>query len=381
VFDEKIKSAELVATPQSNSFEIKMPLAAAVSEPANGDEVSALIEAPSKELSQTSSTVSPVLLEEIEEASLQNEPLSETFAKIQESKLGEPKPQVTRREPATAAKVETTYVEAEVPAVQVKAPVKTEKNEEPITKPQEEISEPELVASADPINFKRGAHFGLSPFYKFSGINSTLRSNSATSTLATSYNTGVTFSYFQNWSKKFESFASLNIGTLAFENPPNGAGTIIDRKKYLSGFGIGFISHLNSNLTLQSQLGFQKEVFLRVASAQSLAVDAVATQSLGSKLSYNFFSLDPFLFGIASSGFVNFPHKTAAYSIRPGVSYSATIYLRQYEMAVEKKQNMAPLELSVGFFQRRHNTSYSTQTQTDLIFSIGYQVPVGAKEN
>ena len=423
VFDEKIKSAELVTTPKSNSFEIKMPLAPAV-----------------KELSQTSSTVSPVLLEEIEEASIHNEPLSETFAKIQEAKLGEPQPQVTRREPATVAKAETAYVEAEVPAVKVKAPSKTGKNEEPITRPQEEISKPELVASTDPIveesnltpitnseetfypleissllsqrsclpannetsqnppnnesndnsqckntlshyNFKRGAHFGLSPFYKFSGITSTLRSNSATSTLASSYNTGVNFSYFQNWSKKFESFASFNIGTLAFENPPNGSGSIIDRKKYLSGFGIGFISHLYPNLTLQSQLGFQKEVFLRVASAQSLAVDAVATPSLGSKLSCDLFSLEPFSFGIASSGFVNFPHKSAAYLIKLGVSYSATIYLRQYEMAVEKKQNMAPLELAVGFSQRRHNTSYSKQTQTDLTFSIGYQVPVGAKEN
>lgn len=141
VFDETIKNAELVAMPKSNSFEIKMPLAAAVSEAAKEDEASTQTEAPSKELSQTAPTISPVLLEEIEGASLQNEPLAETVVKIQEAKLANTKALITRREPATEAK-------AEAPAIQVKAPVKTIKKGEPKALPQEETSA--VIVSKEP---------------------------------------------------------------------------------------------------------------------------------------------------------------------------------------------------------------------------------------
>lgn len=148
VFDETIKNAELVAMPQSNSFEIKMPLAAALSEPAKEDEVSTQIETPSIELSQTSTTVSPVLLEEIEGASLQNETLAETVVKIQEAKLANTKALATRREPATETKVDAPIAEAEPPKIQVKAPVKTIKKEEPKALSQEETSA--VIVSKEP---------------------------------------------------------------------------------------------------------------------------------------------------------------------------------------------------------------------------------------
>ncbi len=157
VFDEKIKSADLVAVTQSNSLEIKMPLAAQIAEPQNEPEqANAKNTEVMADATPSTPTVTPVLLAEIEEASateeFKNESLSETVAKIQEAKLPPREPQAVQRAPATETIVEAVTKEPAppLPITQAKAPVKTATKEEPKAKPQEEISKTTATTSQKP---------------------------------------------------------------------------------------------------------------------------------------------------------------------------------------------------------------------------------------
>lgn len=224
--------------------------------------------------------------------------------------------------------------------------------------------------------FKRGALLSLTPEYALSVLSIEDSATRTRSSLATKYHARARLAYVQEWSETSRSFVFVNLGMLAFEKPSESTKIITGENKFTSGMGLGGRFDLSSRFNLETEIAYGKELFGRPASTQSVTVDAVSIFALGSKLSYDFVRLDPFIFGVASSVYVKGPAKADSYDLSLGYQYSGIIYLKQSE----GEERHANFQTELGFTSRRQNTSITRQTQTDLTLGLRFSFPVGRRE-
>ena len=217
----------------------------------------------------------------------------------------------------------------------------------------------------------------LTPHYSLTSLSVEDRTTGSDSTLASKYNTGAHISYVQEWTQSTRTFVDLNLGLIAFEKPTDSTKTIHDDKKFLSGFGLGVSFEISNKLNLDLAGFYQKELFVRASSTQSVTIDAVNVPSIGGKLSYDLLKLDPFTFGMSSSLYVKGPAKSGGYNIRLGAEYGATIYLKQSAGGVGQESNF---QTELGFNSRSQNTSITKQTQTQITLGLRFVFPVGSQQ-
>ena len=225
--------------------------------------------------------------------------------------------------------------------------------------------------------FKRGAVVALTPVYSLTALSAEDRTTGSDSTVASNYNTGVHISYMQEWTESTRTFVNLSLGLISFEKPTDSTKTINDDKKFLSGLGAGLNLELTDRFNLEVGGYYQKELFVRASSTQSITIDAMNVPSIGGNLSYAIVKLDPFTFGASSSLYVKGPAKTDGYNVRLGAQYGAIIYLKQSLVEVGQESNF---QTELGFISRSQDTSIIKQTQTEITLGLRILFPVGRKQ-
>jgi hypothetical protein len=210
--------------------------------------------------------------------------------------------------------------------------------------------------------FKRTPSLRLAPSFLATSLTGVDYTTGSQATVATNLFFKLNTEYFQNWNENFRSYVALDLGYAAFERPTDAAKSIEPVTKFLSGMRIGALGDLSDAAELEGFMAYEKELFLRSLSTRSVAIDSVSVPSLGVKLSYALFEASPFTVGVRGMSAAVLPGSTEGYQTKVGVSYGGMFYLSQ--------DSSKKLETSVGFFQRRQNTSLVRLTETDLVLSV-----------
>lgn len=232
----------------------------------------------------------------------------------------------------------------------------------------------ERVSTVDTL-FKRGANLALTPYVSILSLEAEDRASGNASTVASKYDAGVTLSYVQDWSEKFHSQLNLKMGMVDFEKPTNSSRSLVDTQKFIFGLGAETSHQLSEKLGLTFGIDYGKELFIRSVSTQSETVDAVNVPTLGTKLSYDFANLDPFHFGVSGTYKAMLPASADGYSVKFGNLYGLSLYFNQRMKGSESK-----FLTELGFYQRRQDTSFSSQTESNIMATLRYFFSVGARE-
>jgi hypothetical protein len=222
--------------------------------------------------------------------------------------------------------------------------------------------------------FKRGALVALTPFYNITNISATDNTTGSESIVASKYYVGVNASYIQEWNKDFQTAINLKLASIAFEEPTSSTKTLQDASKFLSTIGLETNHNAAEKVHLKLGLSYGKELFIRAASTQSTAVDAVNIPSISSKISYIIKDLSPLTLGVSASYSAKMPTKVDTYKVKFGHEYGASLYLKQL---TGYSQN-SNIQTELGYTQRKQNTSFSSQTETSIMLGVRFFFGAGS---
>jgi len=222
-------------------------------------------------------------------------------------------------------------------------------------------------------SFRRRASLAITPYYSMTALSSKDNNSGSEDIVSSLYNTGVTGSYIQEWSKGFQSAVNLKMGMIAFENPSNSVKTLLDKHKFISGLGLETNHALNEKLHLKLSAEYGKELFIRSASTRSTAVDAINITSLGFKAYYEIQNLDPFVVGVAASYAAKMPAKNEDLDLKLGHEFGANLYLIQFTGSA----NDSKFQTELGITHRQQNTNSSSQIETSINIGIRFFFSIG----
>jgi hypothetical protein len=201
-------------------------------------------------------------------------------------------------------------------------------------------------------------------------FSATDRGTGTKATIATNLYLKLSAQYFQNWSENFRSYIGLNFGYFSLEKPSDSRKSIDSQSRFTSGMLLGAETDLSRRSSADFTFRYQKQAFLRSISTTSVAVDLIDVPSISAKLNYDLIELSPFTLGIAGVSELTLPASADSYAVRLGASFGGILYLKQ--KLAERERRAEQLETSLGFFQRKQNTSLVEQTETDLVLSVRY---------
>jgi LysM repeat protein len=222
------------------------------------------------------------------------------------------------------------------------------------------------MADNDTLSFKGVALWALTPFYNITNLSATDNVTGSDSVVASKYHVGINASYVQDWSKDFQTAINLKLASIAFEEPASSTNTLKDTSKFLSTIGLETNHNLSEKTHLKLGASYGKELFIRAASTTSTAIDAVNISSISSKLSYDIKDLSPLTLGVSVSYAAKMPTKVDTYKLKFGHEYGASLYLKQL---TGKSQN-SNIQTELGYTQRKQDTSFSTQTETNITLGV-----------
>lgn len=237
------------------------------------------------------------------------------------------------------------------------------------------IPSPSRIASESSPLFKRGSVLALTPFYSILNITSKDNTRGSESTIASKYYIGANASYVQEWTKDFQTAVNLKLGSINFEKPTTSTKTLQDSGKFISSLGLESNQSFNNNFHLKLNLDYGKELFIRAASTQNIAVDAINIPSVGAKVSYDIKELDPFVLGIAGSYEAKMPAQTDYYDVKLGHKLGASVYLTQHTGSASDSK----FQVELGVAQRRQDTSVASQTETSVNLGVKFFYGVGSR--
>ena len=239
------------------------------------------------------------------------------------------------------------------------------------------------IASADPpssaVNEKMaaknssGPNVAVSPYYLISALDSKDQSTGNPAKLATQYNVGLNVSHITKWSESFYSMFSLKLGLVSLEKPTNSAKSVQDANKFISGVGFETSHALSANLNLKLKADYQKELFVRGITTNSVTVDAIAIPSISIKSSFDMAHFESSTAGVAAQVKYLFPTDTDNYKVLAGTEYTATMYVRQASSIFDESKYQAEL----SYVQRGQNTSLTVQTESSVFLGVRFFYPAG----
>jgi hypothetical protein len=234
-----------------------------------------------------------------------------------------------------------------------------------------EITTPKLVDD-DNEDWARG-FFTIAPYYLLSEISSKDLVNGGTSNLTSQLNAGFNFAYSQEWNKDFTTFIDLKLGYISMNKIAAGVETLDSGSAFMDSVGIGmtFGNLKDSSFSLKTEISDTKELFERSISATSVTVDSVSTPEIHAEPSFKIVAKKPFVLGASIPLGVYFPTSVNSYTTRTGVGYGAKIFL------LHDLGRDVQLSTEAGFLIRNQDTSVTSQSQTDLGFSVGLTIPLG----
>lgn len=236
-------------------------------------------------------------------------------------------------------------------------------------RPAEAPAEQERVLASDktlapPVPSPFSLEFN--PYFSMLELKLKDRDSGAEATLASQSNFGSNFSYRMDWSERLQSFVKLNLGYITFEQPSSGLVTTKRANKFLSGIGLGANYKLAPKLAGSFSVDYQKELFGRSLSANSITVDSVAVPSFSGRLSYDLGQRATHRFGL----YGNYQYKLATsaddYKIHAGHNYGGGFYFNQQEW----------IQTEIGFFRREQNMNLSLQSETGVVLGMRFMMPL-----
>jgi LysM repeat protein len=225
----------------------------------------------------------------------------------------------------------------------------------------------EMASKVSPL-LKRRATVALNPFYNIANLSSADNVTGSESTIASKYYAGVNASYVQEWNKDFQTAINFKLASIAFEGPANSTKTLQDKSKFLSTIGVETNHNIGKKTHLKLGLSYGKELFIRAASTQSVAVDAINVPSISSKISYDIIELSPFALGVSATYSAKMPAKADSYNIKLGHEYGANIYLNQFT----GNSHNSKIQTELGFTRRSQNTNITSQTETNIMLGVRF---------
>lgn len=239
----------------------------------------------------------------------------------------------------------------------------------------------ETPVTLAPSTFRRGALIGLTPYFSFLSLSSKDRITGSPSTMASSYNAGAEGRYVQEWSESFQSAVSLGFGMVDFERPTRSTRSLSETQKLITKLGLHLTQKLSDPWHLELSAEYGKELFARAMTTQVDTVDVIHVPSIGAKVLYDFLHLDPFVLGVSGTYETKMPTHSSGYNAKLGHEFGASIFLKQStEKTPTKGMIASDFRTELGFYQRRQNTTISTQTETNFTLGVSYFFPVGRKQ-
>jgi hypothetical protein len=237
----------------------------------------------------------------------------------------------------------------------------------------------ELTHEIDDPNDFATTRISIAPDYLISDLSSRDRSSGATSNLTSQVNLGANLAYRQEWTPDFSTFLGLRLGYISLNQIADNTKTLTGGSAFLDSVAIGmrFGDPAHSSFFLEADVSDTKELFERAVSTNSVTIDAISTPELHLEPGFRLFAKRPLILGVSFPLGIEAPASTNSYTTQLGESYGIKFFL------IEDLGHEIQMTTSAGYFMRNQNTSITTQTQSDLGFSLGFSFPLsrGPEQN